>query len=184
MIDLIFDTAAVAAPAAGTFVNGLTDRFFDGALLAGALALGLIGGVFLSFSDFIMRGLRDASPAGGMESMQQLNRRVYGSVFLFLFMQMTPMAAGLALWAHWAQLDTVAAWLTAGASIYAVAVFGVTALGNVPMNKRLDGLAARDADSARYWRRYLTRWTGLNHVRTLGSLAASACFMVAIAERF
>lgn len=185
MLELFFDPAAgVASLSAGPLEARLTDRFFDAAVLTGALALGLIGGVFLSFSDFIMKGLGEASPAGGMQSMQQLNRRVYGSAFLFLFMQMTPAAAGLALWAHWAGLGAVADWLTAGAAIYAVTVFGVTAAGNVPMNKHLDQLDSASAEGAAYWERYLRRWTGLNHVRTAGSLAAAACFMIAILERF
>lgn len=43
------------------------------------LGAALVGGVFQSFSDFVMRGLMLAEPAGGMESMQQLNRTVFRS---------------------------------------------------------------------------------------------------------
>ena len=41
------------------------------------LAYGLLGGVFLAFSDFIMRSLSLVGGYGGVEAMQVINREVF-----------------------------------------------------------------------------------------------------------
>jgi len=41
------------------------------------LAYALVGGVFLAFSDFIMRSLSLTSGVGGVEAMQVINREVF-----------------------------------------------------------------------------------------------------------
>ena len=41
------------------------------------LAYALLGGVFLAFSDFIMRSLAHTSGMGGVEVMQVINREVF-----------------------------------------------------------------------------------------------------------
>jgi uncharacterized membrane protein len=58
-------------------------------------------------------------------------------------------------------------------------VFGVTALRNVPMNKRLDWRT--DAQRAAHRRHDLWRWTALNHPRsTAFALMAAALLMAAL----
>jgi uncharacterized membrane protein len=52
------------------------------------LAYALIGGVFLAFSDFIMRSLSRTSGTGGVEAMQVINREVFRWVFMALFLGM------------------------------------------------------------------------------------------------
>ncbi|MBW3169318.1 anthrone oxygenase family protein [Qipengyuania flava] len=70
--------------------------------------------------------------------------------------------------------------LTALASgIYWPSVFLVTVFGNVPMNKRLDGLAPGSAEARKYWAIYARRWTLLNHWRTVGCLATSIAYALA-----
>ena len=59
------------------------------ALLQGAiLAYALLAGVFLAFSDFIMRALSRTSGIGGPEAMQLINREVFRWIFMTLFMGM------------------------------------------------------------------------------------------------
>lgn len=52
------------------------------------IAFALVGGVFLAFSDFIMRSLDTANSPGGIEVMQVINREVFKWVFMTLFMGM------------------------------------------------------------------------------------------------
>ena len=59
--------------------------FFYLAHLA-VLAYALVGGVFLAFSDFIMRALSVTSGYGGAEAMQAINREVFRWVFMTLFL--------------------------------------------------------------------------------------------------
>ncbi len=143
-----------------------------------ALILALISGVFLAFSDFVMRSLRAASPTSGIEAMQQINRKVYSSVFLVWLLGMAPAAVLLSFYAFFFVEGPASTWWIAGGAFYVIGTFLVTVLGNVPMNQRLDpmtpdGIAAQD-----YWRTYATFWTLWNHVRTVASAIAAACFFV------
>ncbi len=143
------------------------------------LASALVGGVFQSFSDFVMRGLVLAEPSGGMESMQQLNRTVYRSAFLATFLALVPATVAFAGYAA-VRLDGPGrAYVIAAAVIYVLAVFLVTAAGNVPLNDHLDGLAHSSPEGQAYWLSYARRWTRWNHLRTLGSIASAVCLLLA-----
>ncbi|QHQ34474.1 DUF1772 domain-containing protein [Algicella marina] len=142
-------------------------------VLAGALALGLVAGVFLTFSDFVMTALQRTEGDGGWQAMQAINRQVYRSVFMVLLLGLVPAGFAVALLAGG---TGGAPWFLGGAIIYAIGTMGVTMFGNVPMNKRLDGLTGTEA--AAYWRVYVVRWTRLNHVRTLASAFAALAFII------
>jgi uncharacterized membrane protein len=60
----------------------------------------------------------------------------------------------------------------AGALLYLVAFVVVTFGVSIPLNSSLDRLDPHAAASAETWRRFLTRWTTFNHVRTLGAVVA------------
>ncbi|MEO1139672.1 MAG: anthrone oxygenase family protein [Pseudomonadota bacterium] len=143
-----------------------------------ALITALIAGVFLAFSDFVMRSLSAATPAAGIQSMQIINREVYSSIFLFLLLAMAPIALGLAGYAAAFIPGPAQPWLIAGGLIYFFGTFLVTVLGNVPMNRRLDPMAPDMAATQNYWRTYATFWTRWNHVRTGAATAASAAFLI------
>jgi uncharacterized membrane protein len=53
-------------------------------------------------------------------------------------------------------------------------------LCNVPLNTRLASARADSAAGKSVWTEYLSSWTSWNHVRTAASLAASACFIMAL----
>lgn len=143
------------------------------------LTSALVAGVFQSFSDFVMRGLIRAQPAAGAEVMQQINRTVFRSVFLFSFLALTPISIGLAIYA-WINLDGPAQrFILAAAVIYVSLSFLITVLGNVPMNERLDRLDHASEEAAQYWKTYGKVWTRWNHVRTIGSIATAGCFLMA-----
>ncbi|SLN40165.1 hypothetical protein PEL8287_01982 [Roseovarius litorisediminis] len=146
---------------------------------AGATLLtGLVAGVFLAFSDFVMRSLSAATPVAGIEAMQLINRKVYASVFLVWLLGMAPVSAALAAYAWFAIDGPAADWFIAGGTIYVIGTFLVTMLGNVPMNRRLDGMTTAGAETQIYWQTYATYWTMWNHVRTVSSALASGCFLV------
>lgn len=149
------------------------------ACLGLGLAAALVGGVFQSFSDFVMRGLILAEPAGGMESMQQLNRTVFRSVFLVTFLALVPATAAFAIYAGVSLSGPPRALIISSAVVYVLLVFVVTARGNVPMNERLDSLAHTSEEGHAYWATYGRAWTRWNHVRTLGSIATAACLLLA-----
>lgn len=145
---------------------------------AAALITALIAGVFLAFSDFVMRSLRAATPTAGIQSMQIINREVYSSVFLFWLLAMAPVSLGLAGFAAAFMSGPAQPWFIAGGLTYFVGTFLVTILGNVPMNRRLDLMVPGAVATQDYWRTYATFWTLWNHVRTAAAAIASAAFLI------
>ncbi|MEM8775874.1 MAG: anthrone oxygenase family protein [Pseudomonadota bacterium] len=145
---------------------------------AAAYTFALLAGVFLAFSDFIMRSLRAASPAAGIEAMQEVNRKVYRSVFLTGFLVMAPVSAIL-VWYALVHVDGASSiWFATGGVIYIGGTFLVTVLGNVPMNKRLDEMDLRERATADYWNEYSVGWTRLNHLRTVAAGVSSISLFV------
>ena len=149
-------------------------------LCALALISALVGGVFQSFSDFVMRGLGRAEGDAGMLAMQQINVTVMRSLFLTSFFLLVPGLAAAA-WAASAQSSAIFHWVLGGGIVYVVGVVLVTVLGNVPMNNRLDQLISEGEreKAAEYWQLYLVRWTRWNHIRTAGCAATAALLLVA-----
>ena len=150
-------------------------------LLAGGtmvIVLALVAGVFLTFSDFVMKSLGLAKPAAGMEAMQYINRKVYGSFFMVLLMGGSIASAALAVYAYFEMTGDAAIWFVAGGASYFLGVFVLTLLANVPMNKRLDKMDAETESGQTYWLKYLSVWTAWNHMRTGSSAASAICFLV------
>mgnify|MGYP005988891713 FL=1 len=148
-------------------------------LMIAGMAMALVAGVFLGFSDFIMRGLLQAPAFQGAAGMVGLNRTVYRSVFMVLLIGFVPVSGALGVVALW-QLEGAARALTlTGGVAYLIGVLAVTGMGNVPMNTRLDAMDGKPSETATYWPRYVQRWTRLNHLRTAGSAVAALCWLAA-----
>ena len=144
------------------------------------LAYALLGGVFLAFSDFIMRALRVTEGGGGAAAMQAINREVFRFVFIPLFLAMAPISVMLAAGA-W--MTGVSQWpfVIAGA-IYLLGAFAVTIARNVPMNNALARLDANGSEAKAYWADvYLPNWTFWNGVRAASCIVAAAIMQNAIA---
>lgn len=146
------------------------------AVLGLVMMTGLGAGVFLAFSDFIMRGLQRAD--GGVKAMIAINQVILPSLFLTGFMLTTPVAVALAVWAPDGVTDGVRALIGVGALVYGVLVFGLTVVRNVPLNKQLD----RSGGESAVWDRYLRVWTRWNHVRSVGAILAFGLFVMAFAR--
>lgn len=156
----------------------MTSHLILVACATAVIGCGLVAGVFLAFSDFVMKSLYAASPAGGVEAMQMINRKVYGSIFLTLLIAMAVASVGLALYAALGMTGPPAVWIIAGCTLYAIGVFLVTVVFNVPMNQRLDAMNHASVETAAYWSTYATSWTLWNHVRTFASAGAAICFLI------
>jgi len=68
----------------------------------------------------------------------------------------------------------------AGAGLWVVGSFAVTAAINVPLNDAIAPLDPAQAGSAGPWADYVRAWTAWNHVRTVASLLAFVGFMLAL----
>lgn len=144
------------------------------------IACAVVAGVFLTFSDFVMRSLDGAETAAGVEVMQVINREVFLTVFMVLLIGMSALSPFLIGYAYTNLSGAPATMIMIGGAIYLVGVFGVTVFFNVPMNVHLDGIDHTGTEAASYWAAtYFPDWTFWNHVRTCGSAASAICYLVA-----
>ncbi|MBW4710190.1 DUF1772 domain-containing protein [Roseobacter sp. YSTF-M11] len=148
-------------------------------LVGMSMACGLVAGVLLAFSDFVMKSLVAAHPAAGTQAMQIINRKVYRSLFMLLFVGLIPVSLGLALVGAYFLDGPAQSSLVVAASLYVLGVFGVSAVGNVPMNQKLAACADGSEDAQAYWPAYANAWVLCNHVRWIAALGATGCYMLA-----
>lgn len=158
----------------------MPDWFVFGAAFV-VLAYALVGGVFLAFSDFIMRALVHTSGTGGIEAMQAINREVFRWLFMALFLGLAPVSLLIAGYGF--------VWLTAPAApmislaglVYLIGGFGVTVVFNVPMNQALARMDPGADATGVYWRgTYVPRWTFWNTIRATACVVASALLLFAL----
>ena len=145
------------------------------------IAFALVGGVFLAFSDFIMRSLGTATSTGGIEVMQAINREVFKWVFMTLFLGMAPVSVVVIGYAYMNLTGPPAILIMLAAGLYLVGVFGVTLAFNVPLNNRLAGMDFTSEAASDFWNtRYLPDWTFWNSVRTSASVLAASLYLFAM----
>jgi uncharacterized membrane protein len=145
-----------------------------------ALGSGLVAGIFFAFSTFVMRALARLPAADGIAAMQSINIVVINPLFLGLFMgtALLGLAAGAMTLIDWQGAPSIC--LLAGSALYVIGSFGVTLLGNVPLNNALAKVPAESAEGRAVWARYLKDWVRWNHVRTIAALLAGAAFILAL----
>lgn len=144
-----------------------------------ALWSALIGGVFSAFSEFVMAGLLRAAPAGGIESMQQINRTVLKTQFVAGILSIAGFSVLFAIYSLAVFEGPAQTAIVLAALVYVPAVFLMTMFGNVPMNKKLERLDCTSPEAEIYWVEYGRVWTRLNHVRSLGSILTAGLYIVA-----
>ncbi|MFT3917601.1 MAG: DUF1772 domain-containing protein [Anaeromyxobacteraceae bacterium] len=147
-----------------------------------ALGCALMGGVFLAFSLFVMRGLEALRPEDGAAAMRAINAAALRPPFMALFFGTALACAGvvaLGLFGHGPHRGPLA---IAGALVYLAGGLGVTALRSVPMNERLAATPPGTAEAAALWTRFLALWTLWNHVRAVAAALAAVLLGLALAR--
>ena len=142
------------------------------------LAYALVGGVFLAFSDFIMRSLALTGGNGGVEAMQVINREVFRWVFMALFLGMAAVSLLIAIYSGIFIGGGPGTLMMVASLVYFIGCFGVTVFFNVPMNEALAGMDFSQDATRDYWTDiYLPRWTFWNTIRTLACGISAALLL-------
>lgn len=145
------------------------------------IAYALIGGVFLAFSDFIMRSLVLTGGRGGIEVMQTINREVFRWVFMALFLGMAAVSVVVAGYGALGLSGPAGTLIMFAGLLYLIGCFTVTVVFNVPMNEALAGLEASVETTRDYWSQtYVPRWTFWNSVRAFACVASAALLLVGL----
>ncbi|MEZ5424226.1 MAG: anthrone oxygenase family protein [Pyrinomonadaceae bacterium] len=142
-----------------------------------AVGAGLMAGIFLIFSNTIMRSLGKLPPAEGMAAMRSINSTIVNPLFLLVFLGTGLLCAALVMVSLIKWDSPGSALLLAGAGTYLLGSILVTVVFNVPMNNALETASLNDPSSISLWQDYLTRWTMWNHVRTVCSIISSVALI-------
>jgi uncharacterized membrane protein len=151
-------------------------------LFAAVLLTGLSAGLFYAWSVSIIPGSRKVMDHTYVESMQAFNRAILNPAFFLVFMGSGIL---LAVGAFQHYKTGIVFWVMLAAALsYLVGTFGVTMVGNVPLNNSLDKLQINDmsADQIAAFRNHFeANWNRLHTIRTAFSVLS---FMLSIAAIF
>ncbi len=145
------------------------------------LAYALLGGVFLAFSDFIMRALAHTGGIGGVEAMQVINKEVFRWIFMTLFMGMAIVSIVVVGLGVTSMSGTARTLIVSAGLTYLVGCFAVTVFFNVPMNETLARMDLSAPATRTYWTDvYLPRWTAWNSLRAFACTLAAGLLLVGL----
>jgi uncharacterized membrane protein len=139
------------------------------AILAAA-GVAAMAGLFLTWSNALMRGLDRADPAVAVPAMNAANEAIKNPLFGLIFAG-TPLVLAGATSVTFLAGDRPAGILLACALlVYVVCILGVTAAINLPLNAEL--LASAPECSEHAWNAFAPRWIAANAVRTIGGFVS------------
>ncbi|GIP26205.1 membrane protein [Paenibacillus sp. J23TS9] len=145
-----------------------------------SLGVGLLAGVFFTFSAFVMQSLTKLPSGEGISAMQSINTTILQSSFMWVFMGSTALSVFLGITSFFNLGNTSALYVIVGSLIFFVGVFLVTAIFNVPLNDTLAAATPGSSEGAQAWKKFLDSWVPWNHVRTIASIGALISYITAI----
>jgi uncharacterized membrane protein len=149
--------------------------------------MSLIAGLFYAYSVSVNPGLNKLSDIEYLKAMKSINRAILNPRFFLSFIGTLVITPGTtALYFRNVGADSSFYLLLISSVIYIVGVFGVTMLGNVPLNNTLDALTIanqphRELKSGRL--QFEMPWNRLHTIRTVANLSSLALALLALITR-
>ena len=142
-------------------------------ILATAILLtGLMAGIFFTWSNAVKPGIGKLSDIEYLRSLQSMNRVILNKAFIGIFLGAV-IAVALVPIAHFKLFPDNIFWLFILALVtYWIGVFGVTVLGNIPLNELLDksNLDTMSINELKILRSSIeVKWNNFNLVRSISS---------------
>ena len=143
-------------------------------LLASTILNGLVAGLLYAFVCSVNPGLAALGDREYLGAMQSINQSIQNPLFFLSFMG-TLILVPVCCFIMFRQtgLSLPFGLLLSAAFVYAVAVFGITIFGNVPLNEYLSkiNLTALSPEALASVRiKFEKPWNGLHQVRTIASV--------------
>ncbi|MCS4304002.1 DUF1772 domain-containing protein [Chryseobacterium sp. BIGb0232] len=142
-------------------------------LIFTAVLMALIAGLFYAYSCSVVLGLGKLSDVEYLKAMQSINREILNPVFFLSFMGTAILLPVSTFFLRGEQ--PVFIFLLLATLAYLIGVFGVTVVGNVPMNDQLDqfDISGSTVEAIKQMREnFEARWNFLNNVRTVFSVVS------------
>ena len=142
----------------------------------------LMAGLFYSYSCSVVLGLKLLTDSEYLASMQSINKAIQNPLFFICFFG-TLLLLPISTYLTYSQHPRLKFWLLLTATIiYFIGVFGVTAIGNIPLNEGLEkfNLANASKKAITVQRTiFEQRWNSLNTIRTLSSIFSLVLIVIA-----
>lgn len=148
-------------------------------LAAGVVTNGLLAGVFFAFSCAISPEFRHIDDRSYVRAFCAINGAILNGWFLNVFLAAPLTTVASAILAVGREDASTFGWLVVGAACSMLS-FGITAAGNVPLNRALDRASADTAQRLHDTRKgFEAPWNRWNHTRTVLSTAALITLVIA-----
>lgn len=148
-------------------------NFSNIVVLLALIATGLMAGLFYSYSCSVNPGLNKLSDENYLAAMQSINGAILNPAFFICFfgaLILLPLSA----YFNYGQAGGLKFWLLAVAAVvYAVGLFGVTVVFNVPLNNMLDKVdltlvtAQQLSEIRQAFEKSWNRWHGIRTVAVI-----------------
>ena len=151
-------------------------------LICATVTTALIAGLLYGYACSVNPGLGRLSDAAYLTAMQSINKAILNPIFFISFMG-TLVLLPMTTLMQYSQPVTARFWaLLAATIIYLIGVFGVTAMGNIPLNNTLESFSIQAASAeelAAFRARFEIPWNNWHTIRTVASVVALLLVIVA-----
>jgi uncharacterized membrane protein len=135
----------------------------------------LIAGLLYAYACSVNIGLGRLADADYIAAMQSINKAIQNPVFFISFMG-TLLLLPFSTYLQYGQPISTRFWLLLMATIvYLIGVFGVTILGNIPLNNALDAFDLKSSTAemiANQRIKFEGAWNQLHTIRTIAAVIA------------
>lgn len=141
----------------------------------------LSAGFFVAWSVSVILGTKKVSDFTYLETMQLINREILNPVFFMVFFgSLIALTINAVLQFN----NQPVFWLVvASAIVYLVGTFGVTALGNVPLNNELEAFDINQPglEALREFRAYYEgTWNRFHNIRTIAGMISFILLLISV----
>lgn len=139
------------------------------------LLTGLLAGLFYGFNCSVVKGLGNLQDEVYLYAFQSINKEIQNPYFFLSFLG-SLLVLPVTSWFCFKNGDSLPFYLLLSAtSIYLIGVFGVTVLGNVPLNEQLARFpinSATENEISLMRKSFETAWNRHHSIRTVAAIAA------------
>lgn len=147
---------------------------------------GLSAGLFYAWSVSVIPGTQKIEDLNYLRTMQSINREIFNpSFFLVFFGSLITLASSTFLTYP---VSSKGFWVILTATLaYLIGTFGVTALGNVPLNDELDVLQLEELSTqkiAEFRQYYESQWNKLHSIRMVFAVLSFGLALLTLSIQF
>jgi uncharacterized membrane protein len=152
-------------------------------LFTTVLFSGLVAGLLYGYACSVNIGLKELPAEGYLKAMQSINTAIQNPYFFVSFMGLLIMFP-LSLWRLYTPQPIMTFYLfLIAALLYFIGVFGITMIGNIPLNNLLDKFVTATSSPDEIVKMRLTfeiGWNRFHLIRTISSILSFGFTIVAI----